>query len=94
MRTDAARRTPLLVAIVVSVAIVMLESVAEIRTRYGPQLIALEWFFTLLFTVEYVGRLASVGRPSRYAVSFFGVVDLVSILPTYLSGSSLAPSRS
>ena len=75
----------LLVAIVLSVAIVMLESVAEIRASYGSTLYALEWFFTLLFTVEYIVRLLSVGRPSRYAASFFGVVDLLSILPTYLS---------
>ena len=50
-----------------------------------PSLVALEWFFTLLFTVEYIVRLLSVGRPARYAVSFFGVIDLLSILPTYLS---------
>ena len=68
-----------------SVATVMLESVAEVRTNYGPLLIAVEWFFTILFTIEYIARLVSVGRPSRYAVSFFGVVDLISILPTYLS---------
>ena len=75
----------LLIAIVMSVATVMLESVAEIQTNYGPLLITLEWFFTILFTIEYIVRLASVGRPSRYAVSFFGIVDLLSILPTYLS---------
>ena len=63
----------------------MLESVAEIQARYGSQLIALEWFFTVLFTVEYIVRLLSVGRPSQYAASFFGVIDLLSILPTYLS---------
>ena len=44
-----------------------------------------EWFFTILFTLEYGARLLSVGRPARYALSFFGVVDLLSILPTYLS---------
>ena len=75
----------LLVAILVSVAIVMLESVAAIRDRFGSVLILLEWFFTILFTLEYVARLLSVGRPLRYAVSFFGVVDLLSILPTFLS---------
>jgi len=75
----------LLVAIVLSVAVVMLESVADIRASFGRQLIVLEWFFTLLFTVEYIVRLLSVGRPSRYAVSFFGVIDFLSILPTYLS---------
>ena len=75
----------LLAAIVASVVVVMLDSVAEISRVYGTQLVALEWFFTLLFTVEYVARLASVGRPSHYALSFFGVVDLLAIIPTYLS---------
>ena len=69
----------LLVAILASIAAVMLESVAEIRAVYGPQLLAIEWFFTVLFTVEYAARLVSIGRPSRYAVSFFGLVDLLSM---------------
>jgi len=75
----------LLVAIVLSVAAVLLESVAAVRASYGPQLRAVEWTFTLLFTAEYALRLASVGRPLRYAASFFGVVDLLAIVPTYLS---------
>ncbi len=45
----------------------------------------LEWFFTVLFTLEYIGRLLCVERPGRYARSFFGIVDLVSVLPTYLA---------
>jgi voltage-gated potassium channel len=44
-----------------------------------------EWFFTILFTIEYVLRLYSVGRPHRYATSFFGIVDLLAVLPTYFS---------
>jgi voltage-gated potassium channel len=75
----------LLVAIVSSVIVVMLESVASVRTRAGPTLRALEWWFTILFTIEYLFRLASVHRPLRYAVSFFGIIDLLAILPTYLS---------
>lgn len=75
----------LLIAILVSVTAVVLESVAGIRARHGPMLRAVEWFFTILFTVEYALRLISVGRPMRYAVSFFGVVDLLAIVPTYLS---------
>ena len=75
----------LLVGIVVSVAVVMLDSVATIRDRFGPVLSLLEWFFTILFTLEYAARFLSVGRPLRYALSFFGVVDLLSILPTFLS---------
>lgn len=75
----------LLVAIVASVVVVMLDSVERVSSLYKTQFSALEWFFTLLFTVEYLGRLACVDRPWRYARSFFGIVDLVSILPTYLA---------
>lgn len=75
----------LLFAIALSVTIVMLESVAEVRARYGGALYAAEWCLTLLFTAEYVLRLICVRRPLRYARSFFGVVDLLAILPTYLS---------
>jgi voltage-gated potassium channel len=75
----------LLVAILMSVLAVLLESVSGIRESHGGWLRAAEWSFTGLFTVEYVLRLASVERPARYARSFFGVVDLVAVLPTYLS---------
>jgi voltage-gated potassium channel len=75
----------LLLAILSSVLVVALESVAHIRAASGPTLRALEWGFTALFTVEYVLRLVSVRYPARYATSFFGVVDLLAILPTYLS---------
>jgi len=68
-----------------SVAAVMLESVAEIRTGYGPALLAVEWFFTGLFTLEYALRLYTSPRPLAYARSFFGVVDLLAILPTFVS---------
>jgi voltage-gated potassium channel len=75
----------LLLTILSSVAVVLLESVAEVRARVGPTLRALEWGFTILFTIEYLLRLASVGRPLRYARSAFGLIDLLAILPTYLS---------
>ena len=75
----------LLVAIILSVVAVVLESVAEFRARYGLALRAAEWIFTAMFTVEYVLRLISVGRPWRYAASFLGVIDLLAILPGYLS---------
>ena len=71
--------------ILLSVATVVLESVREVRVQYGKLLYALEWVFTLLFTVEYSLRLLSVRRPLRYARSFFGVIDLLAIIPTYLS---------
>ena len=75
----------LLVAIVLSIVVIMLESVADYRSAYGFELRVLEWFFTGLFTVEYILRLYSVARPGAYARSFFGLVDVLSILPTYLS---------
>ena len=75
----------LLLAILLSVTVVMLDSVAEISQRFGPQLRAIEWFFTILFTVEYLLRLFCVPRPGRYAFSFFGIVDILAILPTYIS---------
>ena len=75
----------LLVCIVLSVLAVLLESVAAIREQYGELLRSAEWVFTILFTVEYVMRLICVGRPRRYALSFFGVIDLLAIVPTYLS---------
>lgn len=74
-----------LICIVLSVTAVMLESVSRVRAQYGEQLRGLEWFFTILFTIEYVLRLTAVRRPLRYTFSFFGLVDLFSVLPTYLS---------
>jgi voltage-gated potassium channel len=71
--------------ILLSVATVVLESVRSVRQQYGPLLYALEWAFTILFTIEYCLRLLSVLHPLRYARSFFGVVDLLAIIPTYLS---------
>ncbi len=75
----------LLVAIALSVGAVMLESVPRIDARYGDELRLAEWAFTLLFTAEYVVRMACVRRPLGYALSFFGVVDLLAIAPTYAS---------
>lgn len=75
----------LLAAIVASVVAVMLESVPSIAERHGVALRTVEWLFTVLFTIEYGLRLISVARPVRYATSFFGVIDFLAILPTYLS---------
>lgn len=75
----------LLVLIALSVVVVMLESVPGYMEDYGRLLTTLEWAFTIAFTVEYALRLLAVERPRSYALSFFGVVDLLSILPTYLS---------
>ena len=75
----------LIVAILASVLVVMLDSVETIVERHHQLLLGLEWVFTILFTIEYAARLASVQSKRRYALSFFGIVDLFSIIPTYLS---------
>lgn len=75
----------LIVAIVLSVCAVMLESVDDIATRFGGALAIMEWVFTVIFSVEYILRLCCVRKPSAYAFSFYGVVDLLAILPTYLA---------
>lgn len=75
----------LIISILASVMAVMLDSIANVRFAYGGLLYRVEWFFTLIFTIEYMLRLVCVGRPLHYAVSFYGVVDLLAIIPTYLS---------
>ncbi|HKJ04541.1 MAG TPA: ion transporter [Geopsychrobacteraceae bacterium] len=75
----------LIVCILASVVAVMLDSIGAVRLQFGTLLYGIEWFFTVLFTVEYLMRLACVGRPLKYATSFYGVVDLLAIIPTYLS---------
>lgn len=74
----------LLLAILLSVLAVMLESVPSIDAVYHDELIAIEWFFTILFTIEYVLRLICVKRPLAYARSMWGIIDLLAFLPTYL----------
>jgi voltage-gated potassium channel len=71
--------------ILLSLIAVILESVREVRDAYGSELMAAEWAFTVLFTIEYVLRIISVRRPFRYILSFYGLVDLLAILPGYLS---------
>ncbi len=75
----------LILAILLSVAVVLLESVAGIRERHGVLLRRAEWAFTILFTLEYALRLLCIARPARYARSFYGLVDVLAVLPTYLS---------
>ncbi len=75
----------LVAAILASVLVIMLESVRSIEANWHFELKALEWFFTVVFTVEYALRLVSITKPLKYASSFFGLVDLVAILPTWLS---------
>ena len=72
-------------AILVSVAVVILDSVPALNQRFRTGFNIAEWCFTILFTIEYIARLVSVKRQLRYALSFFGIVDLLSVLPTYLA---------
>ena len=74
----------LLITIFLSVTCVILESVVEIKIQYGDVLEKLEWFFTILFTIEYFTRIYIVKKPIKYIFSFMGLVDLLSIIPTYL----------
>ncbi len=71
----------LIVSILISVAVVMLDSIVSLRVPFGRLFYAIEWFFTIVFTVEYGLRLACVGKPLKYASSFYGVVDLLAIIP-------------
>ena len=75
----------LIVCITLSIIVVMLDSIQAFHEQYGSLLYIVEWLFTLLFTVEYALRLLCVGRPLRYVFSFYGIVDFLSIIPTYLS---------
>jgi voltage-gated potassium channel len=74
----------LLITILLSITAVMLESVQDIKLQFGTELRIIEWCFTILFTVEYIVRILSVKKPSQYIFSFFGIIDLLSIAPTYL----------
>ncbi|MDF0606198.1 ion transporter [Neisseriaceae bacterium TC5R-5] len=75
----------LIAAIVLSLLTIILESVQSIQQVWGRQLKILDWVFTLIFTIEYALRLICVPKPVRYVKSFFGVVDLLSVLPLYLA---------
>ena len=71
--------------ILLSVAVVMADSVESVNRQHGRALTVVEWLFTALFTLEYLARLVCVGNPLRYATSFFGIIDLLAVLPTYLA---------
>ncbi len=75
----------LLLLIITSIILVMLESVEEFAAKYIDFLNAAEWVITILFTIEYVARIAVVTQPKKYIFSFYGVVDLLSTIPKYLS---------
>lgn len=75
----------LLVSIITSIVIVSLDSVSIYHEQYGRLFYVLEWGFTILFTIEYILRIVSVRRPWHYVFSFLGLIDLLAIIPMYLS---------
>jgi voltage-gated potassium channel len=75
----------LMVAIILSIIVVLLDSVARVHSMQGELLLIAEWFFTILFTIEYVVRIITSTKKLKYIGSFYGIIDLLSILPTYIS---------
>src|SRR5689334_18888661 len=75
----------LLLLILFSIVVVMLDSIPAFNRKYDQLFFILEWTLTILFTVEYILRLVAIEKPLRYVFSFLGVIDLLAIIPTYLS---------
>jgi len=75
----------LLLCIISSIIVVMLDSVQSLKAKYGTVFYTLEWFFTIVFTIEYILRLICIKRPHKYLFSVLGVIDLLAIIPSYLS---------
>ena len=75
----------LLILILLSVVLVMLESIASIHTRYQAELNIMEWVITALFSIEYIIRLIAIKKPLSYVFSFYGIIDLLSTIPKYIS---------
>lgn len=74
----------LIITIIISLIIIMLDSVASLKSLYGKWFIVLEWWFTIIFTIEYILRIYSSKDRKKYIFSFFGIIDLLSIAPSYL----------
>lgn len=75
----------LLFVILISIALVMLESVPSIRGNFQGALKVMEWVITIIFTIEYLLRIIIVKKPLKYIFSFYGIIDFLSVIPTYLS---------
>jgi voltage-gated potassium channel len=74
----------LLIGIVLSILVVMLESIPSFDIKYHKEFIIIEWIFTVFFTLEYVARFLCISKPFKYIFSFYGIIDLLSILPSYI----------
>ena len=75
----------LLLVILLSILLVMLESIESIGTKYAYILNVAEWVITILFSIEYIARIISVEKPKTYVFSFYGIIDLLSTIPKYIS---------
>lgn len=75
----------LIIAIIISVILVMLESVESIDAQFHGVLVTCEWIITVLFTFEYIARIITIKRPSKYIFSFYGIIDFLATIPMYLS---------
>ncbi|WP_158979358.1 ion transporter [Cellulophaga sp. L1A9] len=75
----------LIILIIISVIIVMLESIKELDAKYHSILLAFEWVITIFFTIEYIARVVSIKKPFKYIFSFYGIIDLLSTIPLYIS---------
>jgi voltage-gated potassium channel len=75
----------LFVLIIISVILVMLESVGHIDERFHDQLLIMEWIITIFFSVEYIARIISIRKPLKYIFSFYGIIDFISTIPLYVS---------
>ena len=75
----------LIITIVLSIIAVLLDSVDDYQLRYGDLFIIAEWTFTILFTIEYLLRIYSIRKPLSYIFSFFGIIDFLAVIPTYIS---------
>ncbi|MBT8296194.1 MAG: ion transporter, partial [Gramella sp.] len=74
----------LLIVIIISVILVMMESVSSLLDKYATQFYIAEWIITAIFSIEYILRIVAINRPRRYIFSFYGIVDLLSTLPSYI----------
>jgi voltage-gated potassium channel len=75
----------LLFLIMISVLVIMLETIQGINNQYSKELLTIEWILTILFTIEYILRISVISEPKKYIFSFYGIIDLIAILPLYLS---------
>jgi voltage-gated potassium channel len=82
----------LVISIILSVLVVMLDSVASIHAKWSGELFYLEWLFTIVFSLEYAARVVSVTKPTGYIFSFMGIIDLLSTLPSYIALFINAPT--